>query len=129
MAIYWGFNPPFYGGPQNILSRQEDDRLIKNDLLQLLLTVPGERVQRSDFGTPLRSFVFEQMVQADLDFLTSQIREAIGKFEPRVEIQALQLTKDVDANMIRIYLVVNLVKDPKKQLTIDRFVNETVARQ
>jgi hypothetical protein len=54
VPIWFGFNPPFIGGQQKVMSRQEDLRLIKNDLLQLLLTVPGERVHRPTFGSPIR---------------------------------------------------------------------------
>lgn len=121
MATYFGMNPPFIGGPQNVLSRQEDDQIIKNDLMQLILTVPGERIHRSDFGTPLRSFVFEQNTLADLEILRVQLDDAIRVFEPRVNIETLHLAQDVDGHTIKLFLVVTLVKDPKRQITIERF--------
>lgn len=122
MATYFGFNPPFIGGQQNILSRQEDVQLIKNDILQLLLTSPGDRVNRPTFGTPLRSFVFENNTDADLQLLTQDISEAIVKFEPRVDIVQLDIAQSQNDNGIRIYLVVQLRDNPNVQLTIDRFI-------
>lgn len=122
MATYYGYNPPFIGGAQNILSRQEDAQLIKNDLLQLLMTAPGDRVNRPDFGTPLRSFVFENNTEADISSLRSSILDAIAKFEPRVIVDNLSITQSQDANTIRIYLVFVLRDDPNTKLTIDRSI-------
>ena len=63
---------------------------VKGDLLQLLLTNPGERVMLPTFGTPLRTLVFEQ----NTDVLAARAREliiaAIRDWEPRVTI--LELT-------------------------------------
>ena len=57
MATYFGQNPPFVGGAEKVLSRQEDIRLIKNDILQLIMTSPGERVHRPNFGTAVRETI------------------------------------------------------------------------
>lgn len=121
-AIYYGFNPPFIGGPQNVLSRQEDDRLIKNDILQLLLTVPGERVMRPTFGVNLRNFVFENLVSSDLSTLKSEIEEKIRIYEPRVDLEYVDLIPDPDRNGLQIKIIVTMKKDPKKQLSIEQFI-------
>jgi len=124
-ATYYGFNPPFIGGPQNIMSRQEDDRIIKNDILQLLLTVPGERVMRPDFGVNLRNFVFEQMVDRDLSQLQQEIYRGLAEFEPRVNVEDVILQRKDDQNQLLIRVIVNLKKDPRRQLTIDQLLNLT----
>lgn len=121
-ATFYGFNPPFIGGQQNIMSRQEDDRLIKNDILQLLLTVPGERVMRPSYGVNLRNFVFENIVRADLSILKSEIEQQIRIYEPRVTLNYVDLIPDTDRNGLQIKIVVTLKKDPKKQLSIEQFI-------
>jgi phage baseplate assembly protein W len=122
-ATYYGYNPPFVGGQQNIMSRQEDDRLIKNDILQLLLTIPGERVMRPDFGINLRNFVFEQMTDRDLNSLRQEIFRGIAEFEPRVNVEDVIFKRDDDINKLEIKVVVNMKKDPKRQLTIEQFIS------
>ncbi len=87
------------------MSRQEDDRLIKNDLLQLLLTVPGERVNRPDFGVNLRNFVFEDSSPSSLSLLASGVREAVIAQEPRINILELQIASDPNTNLIKLSLV------------------------
>lgn len=121
-ATFFGFNPPFLGGPQNVLSRQEDDRLIKNDILQLLLTVPGERVMRPDFGVQLRSFVFEQSTASDINSLQGDIERAIAEFEPRVLVEGVQIERDDDRNGLNVKVVVRLKKDLKRLLTVEHFL-------
>lgn len=130
MAKYFGMNPPFIGGQQNVLSRQEDEQLIKNDLLQLLLTVPGERVNRPNFGVRLRSFVFEQGTQPDIALLEREVSNAIRKYEPRVRIEFLQITQsEDDQHTLRVKLVVSMRDDPRRRLDIDRFINSPVRRR
>ena len=121
MAEYYGMNPPFTGGAENILSRQEDERLIKNDILQLLLTVPGERVMRPDYGVNLRNFVFEQMVDNRIMSLKNEIQVQITNQEPRVNIESIVIETDDDNNQMKISIVVSLKKDPKRQFTIEQF--------
>lgn len=122
-ANYFGFNPPFIGGAENILSRQEDERLIKNDILQLLMTVPGERVMRPDFGVNLRNFTFEQLTSNELTGLESEIETQITIQEPRVTVESINMSRDDDNNQLTITIIVYIKKDPKRRLTIEQFIN------
>ncbi len=122
-ATFYGFNPPFIGGPQSVMSRQEDDKLIKNDILQLLLTVPGERVMRPSYGVHLRDYVFERSTLSDLSLLKSEIQEQLRIYEQRVDLKSIDLISDVDNNGLQIKIIVVLKKDPKKQLIIEQFID------
>lgn len=120
-ATIFGFNPPFIGGPEKVMSRQEDDKIIKNDLLQLLMTVPGERVHRPEYGVGLRNFVFEQLTTSDLDILRSEIIEKISIYEPRVNILSLKLIPDEENNGVVVELIFSLVSDPATRIDIVKF--------
>lgn len=116
----YGFNPPFYGGPNAVLSRQEDEQLLKNDILQLLLTVPGERVFRPAFGTRLRTAVFDQLDNTTLNYLETDIRNAIARYEPRIILKTLRITPDNDnQNRVNIFLEASVVASPGTIITID----------
>ena len=98
---YYGYNPPFFGGHQNILSRQSGDRLIKNDLIQLILTSTGERVMRPTFGTFLKRSIMEL---GDPDFLVSlreNVQAAIDNYDTRV-ICAVNLNFDEEKKQINV---------------------------
>ena len=123
MAKWFGANFPFIGGKENVMSRQEDERLIKNDLLQLLLTVNGERVMRPTFGTPLRQYVFEQLDTAGLDSLRASIIEAINLYENRVDVMSLTLTPTKDNNYLEISLITRMRSNPSITLNVDAKVS------
>lgn len=69
---------------------------IKADILQLLLTNPGERVMVPEFGVPLRKLIFEQN-DAILEMAAkNMIAEALARWEPRVVIQQISVTSQFD---------------------------------
>jgi hypothetical protein len=127
-AIYFGFNPPFLSTIQTaintnqndaepnrylgILPRQTDMRLVKNDILQLLLTIPGERVQRPTFGTKIRSTVFEPMTSRIISDLQANILQAIKNNEPRLIDVGVQLVTVPDELLLKISITGNMSYDP-----------------
>ena len=124
-AVLYGFNTPFIGGPNNVLSRQEDQQLIKNDLLQLLLTSPGERAYRPTFGTAIRSTVFEQLDNVSLKRLQSSVLDDIRLHEPRVTVTQFDLSQVGDTNQLNIKLVATLVTNPELTISIDTVIGNT----
>lgn len=130
MTVYYGFNPPFFGGPQNILSRQEDEQLIKNDIIQAILTLPGERVMRPDFGVPLRNLVFEPNDEVARSSVVNAIRNVLKTYEPRVNIVSLQIAPFSDSTGVTIRLIVSLAIDPAKVIEISKsFLQEQFVRR
>jgi phage baseplate assembly protein W len=77
---------PIVRRPQGLLSTVTNYEAIKADLLQLLLTNPGERVMLPDFGTPLRSLLFEQNNANLANKARSMIIESIRNWEPRIVV-------------------------------------------
>jgi phage baseplate assembly protein W len=124
-ARWFGFNPPFFGGQEGVLSRQEDERLIKNDILQLLLTVPGERVMRPAFGTELRTAVFDMNDTTTVETIRQNIVNVINNYEPRVILDVIELTRVPDANKLNIYLSARLRDDPSKVINVERLIDLT----
>ena len=120
---YFGYNPPFVGGPSGILSRQEDDKLIKNDLLQLLLTLPGERVMMPNFGTELRATVFDQLDDATIEMLKMNVSQVISQYEPRINVKSIIFKPDYDRHGLAIRIVYVLLTEPAKIENLDTFIN------
>ena len=116
---YFGYNYPFWIPPGTILSPQADVRLIKNDLLQLLLTSPGERRMRPTFGTNIRKFPFELGDDQAISELRQSIRMAIDRFEPRVILKSITMDLDADNNSLAISVHCSLSRDPNIVLSVD----------
>lgn len=110
---WYGNNIPFLSNG-SWLSFQQDERLIKNDLLQLLLTSPGERVMKPNFGTNIRRFMFENITEARLKSLRSNISTAIERYEPRVNVKNLDV-REIGENAIAITIQASLITDPSRE--------------
>ncbi len=120
---YFGYNPPFVGGPSGILSRQEDDKLIKNDLMQLLLTLPGERVMMPNFGTDLRATIFDQLDEATIEMLRMGVSQAISQYEPRISVRNIYFRPDYERHGLAIRIVYVILTEPAKVQNLDAFIN------
>lgn len=82
--------------------------LLIQDIQQLLLTLPGERVNRPDFGCNLRNLVWENLhVAAEAG--KASIHEAIENFEPRVTLTNVDSTTNENTGLItfNIQFIVN----------------------
>lgn len=73
--------------------------LLLQDIQQLLLTIPGERVNRPDFGCHLRDQVWENLETAAQQGASS-IQEAIENFEPRVTVTNVDSTVNENTGLI-----------------------------
>ena len=81
-----------------------EEELIKESITIVLLTSPGERINRPLFGCILKKMVFnfESYILSDLSF---EINTAISKWEPRVSIFQILVEKDTtQENSIKILL-------------------------
>jgi len=89
----WAFPPTFVKGSDTaVLVKNEED--IKQSLGILLGTALGERVMRSDFGANLDSKIFDPMEPAFNTLVTEIIRNAILLYEPRIELDSVDLFVD-----------------------------------
>lgn len=109
--VYFGYNPPFFGGHQNVLSKQSGERIIKNDLMQLIMTTPGERVMRPTWGTIVKQSLFEQMTPVVILSIRTNIAQAISTWEPRVKVNVTVRTSP-DENTLLITLLGTYTNQP-----------------
>jgi len=95
-----GVNP---ASGQIAMSEHEQD--IKEAIRIILETAPGERLMRPDFGCGIHDLVFSTISRASIGLFESRLREAIIKWEPRVEILRVDIsTKDADNGKLEIQL-------------------------
>ena len=75
------------------LARYEDD--VRQAVLIILGTEPGERVMRPTFGAGLRTFVFEPITQTTMSQLERRVRDALVAWEPRIDVHEVAVGWDV----------------------------------
>lgn len=84
-----GFAFPILRTPLGYFYSQEGNANLKADLLQLLLTNPGDRVMLPQYGTPLRKYIFEQNVDTTKEAIRNDIINAIETWEPRITVNEI----------------------------------------
>lgn len=106
--LYNGIKFPFQKSGTSFPAATNDDALIRESLIQLILTANGERVMRPNFGTNARAFVFENNDAVLGNLLRSEVKGVVAKYEPRVQLTDIQLErKDSQIIMTLIYIVLN----------------------
>jgi phage baseplate assembly protein W len=71
----------------------------------LLATAPGERVMRPEFGCRIWELLFEPINANTLGLMAQAVREAIARWEPRVDLDDVVLNIDPDEHaLVRIHV-------------------------
>lgn len=86
-------DPPATAGlrlsPSGGLAIVEGSAAIRQSIMILLSTRPGERVMRPEYGCPLHRLAFEGNDAATRGLAFHYIRTALTRWEPRIDIVAL----------------------------------------
>lgn len=105
-TIYNGIKFPFQKGPSALPAPSTDVELVKDSLLQLVLTMNGERIMRPDVGTNALTFIFENNGVVLGNLLRSEIQGVVAKYEPRVQVSDVVVeTRQSEVIVTIIYLV------------------------
>ncbi len=68
----------------------------------ILATTPGERPMRPEFGCPLIDYVFAPIEPATLGQLGFEVEQALGRWEPRIIVDQVNVTPDSEAGVLLI---------------------------
>jgi phage baseplate assembly protein W len=79
--------------PDLRLATVSEAAAIRQSLLMLLTTRPGERVMRPAYGCNLRALAFEPNDDTTAGLAMHYVRQAIARWEPRVEIVRLDVAR------------------------------------
>jgi hypothetical protein len=82
---------------------------IKNNLINFFLTNPGDRPLNPLFGGGLRDFLFEQIVDSNLDFLKEEIQNKLKENFFNINVVNLKVDKSEDSNQVRLNLTYSVV--------------------
>jgi len=80
--------------PAGRLERVQGEQTVRQALLMLLSTRPGERVMRPEYGCDLHRLVFEPNDETTAGVVIHHVRRAIERWERRVEILDLDAGPD-----------------------------------
>jgi phage baseplate assembly protein W len=80
----WSF--PVHQDEAHRIAISRGEESIREAIWIILATAPGERVMRPDFGCGLHHLVFAVNEAATLGQVEKQVREALVRWEPRIDV-------------------------------------------
>lgn len=83
-------------GPDGRVRWSEGEAHVRESIRLVLMTEPGERVMRQDFGGGLGSFLFEPNTAATHHAIRLRIQSALARWEPRVAVESVAVAADPD---------------------------------
>lgn len=70
------------------------DRELEEAMRLILATYPGERPMRPEFGSRVRDFVFASINTSTMSLLGNEVRRALARWEPRVDVVTVRLDRE-----------------------------------
>jgi len=98
-----GVSLPFSGQAVFNSTYQTKDA-IKSNLINYFLTNKGERYLNPNFGSNIRTLIFENIAQDSLEDIKEVIAQDIKNYFPRVIPTRLEVTSTPDTNTVKFYM-------------------------
>lgn len=109
----WRF-PLFPRPADRELAFEEGAEKVRQAMWLVLDTEPGERVMRPSFGCGLRRYLMKPNTNATRTLIAQDVGRALATWEPRVEVQAVNVTAgDDDPALVLIHVAYTHVRDAR----------------
>lgn len=107
-----GWSLPLAPDPQTRQLRYADGaEKIRQSIAIILETEPGERLMRPDFGCGLRRYLMKPNTVATRALIQQDVQRALRSFEPRIEVQAVEVAAGSDPALVLITIDYLHVRD------------------
>jgi phage baseplate assembly protein W len=83
LGVGWNF-PVAQAAGQTEMAQYEED--VRQAVLIVLLTNPGERVMRPTFGAGLNDFLFEPINPTTMSIIEQRVEDSLIDWEPRIDV-------------------------------------------
>jgi phage baseplate assembly protein W len=93
---------PLSGGTTISTATSQDQEHIQESLRQILGTRRGERFLQPEFGSRLHELLFEGNDAILQGLVRQEVRDAIGRWEPRLVIDDVQVESTANTVIIRV---------------------------
>jgi phage baseplate assembly protein W len=101
--------PPRVGADGRLVWSAGEEQ-VREAIRLILLTEPGERLMREEFGGGLRRFLFEPNTVTTRQLIGERITHAIERWEPRVTVQEVRVEADEnDPRLVAVTILFRLV--------------------
>ena len=105
------------------LTQVKKTTAISRSLKNIIMTNPGERLFQPDVEGGLGPLMFEQFNDLTTSRIESKIRQAIGKFEPRADVQSINVIPNPKENAYQVnivYIPDNDIRETNLEVYLER---------
>ncbi|NTU80837.1 MAG: GPW/gp25 family protein [Chloroflexales bacterium] len=92
LGVGWAFPLALDQRGQVVAASYES--LVRQSIWLILATAPGERMMRPDFGCGLHRLLFRSDTAAVAGIAASEVRQALVRWEPRIELLDVRAAPD-----------------------------------
>lgn len=89
-------------GPYGLITNPTEE--LKQNLYNLVMTNPGERVMDSNFGVGISSFLFENFTSETSNEIRERVFKQVTRYLPSVVINKVDVQPDEDRNTLYVRL-------------------------
>lgn len=118
----WSFPPELTENGIRMSAYEQD---IRESLRILFSTSPGERVNRYDYGCPLRRYAFEPLTTQTRVRMRNDITRAVILFEPRIELEDVSFEDKPEEGVLLIRLTYTVIRtNNRSNMVYPFYLNE-----
>ena len=103
----------------------KDASAIKQAIVNLLLTNKGEKLFNPNYGSDIRSYLFEPLDYGTTTQIIGNIKHVITKWEPRIEILNLKASPNYDDNGFDVEMVYQVIGSDQPPTDVEFFLDRT----
>ncbi len=102
-----------------------DYNAIRNELLNLFTTNPGENLLLPDYGITIKRIIGEPITPGNANIIGVRMQESIKKYAPRINLLGVYIFPDPDNNEYLIKIRVSIPKINNSETTFSGSINQT----
>ena len=95
LGVGWKF--PLQVTPNGRIASARAEQRVEESILLILATAAGERPMLQDFGCGIHDLVFSENDSRTIALVVHLVREALTRYEPRIDVLDVQAESTIDA--------------------------------
>ena len=112
LGLGWGL--PLAPDGAGRLPLAEGAEKVRQSILIILETEPGERVMRPDFGCGLRRYLMQPNSSATRTLIERDVGRALELWEPRIRLDAVTVSPGEDPALVLIDIAYSHLRDGRR---------------
>jgi hypothetical protein len=119
-----GWNFPVFPVATGGLAYLDGPDAVRQSILLILETEPGERVMRPSFGCGLRRYLMQPNTTATRALIQNDVKRALDALEPRIKVQEVRVEPGEDPAQVLLRITYLHLRDGRRDNLVYPFYLE-----